>query len=92
MRASFLYIVVLLCKIIKFICRFFGFLHRAPSAARSVSVRHPVRLRPPPGQIAFAARSDCVRRPVRLRPPSDQIASAVRLLVLMFYGENTKHL
>lgn len=70
MRASFLYIVVLLCKIIKFICRFFGFLHRAPSAARSVSVRHPVRLRSPPGQIA----------------------SAVRLLVLMFYGENTKHL
>jgi hypothetical protein len=70
MRASFLYIVVLLCKIIKFICRFFGFLHRAPSATRS----------------------DSVRRPVRLRPPSDQIASAVRLLVLMFYGENTKHL
>ena len=70
MRASFLYIVVLLCKIIKFICRFFGFLHRAPSAARSDSVRHPVRLRSPP----------------------DQIASAVRLLVLMFYGENTKHL
>ena len=70
MRASFLYIVVLLCKIIKFICRFFGFLHRAPSAVRSVSVR----------------------RPIRLRPPSDQIASVVCLLVLMFYGENTKHL
>lgn len=46
MRASFLYIVVLLCKIIKFICRFFGFLHRAPSAARSDCVRHPIRLRP----------------------------------------------
>ena len=61
MRASFLYIVVLLCKIIKFICRFFGFLHRAPSAARSVSVRRPIGFRPPPGQIAFAARSDCVR-------------------------------
>ena len=56
MRASFLYIVVLLCKIIKFICRFFGFLHRAPSAARSDSVRRPVRLRPPPDQIASAAR------------------------------------
>mgnify|MGYP006885916307 CR=1 FL=1 len=41
MRASFLYIVVLLCKIIKFICRFFGFLHRAPSAARSDCVRCP---------------------------------------------------
>ena len=70
MRASFLYIVVLLCKIIKFICRFFRFLHRAP----------------------FAVRSDSVRRPIGFRPQSDQIASAVRLLVLMFYGENTKHL
>ncbi|EHJ38000.1 hypothetical protein HMPREF0673_02261 [Leyella stercorea DSM 18206] len=56
MRASFLYIVVLLCKIIKFICRFFGFLHRAPSAARSDSVRRPVRLRSPSDQIASAAR------------------------------------
>ena len=70
MRASFLYIVVLLCKIIKFICRFFGSLHRAP----------------------YAARSDSVRRPIGFRSPPDQIASAVRLLVLMFYGENTKHL
>ena len=64
MRASFLYIVVLLCKIIKFICRFFGFLHRAPSA-------RPIGFRPPPGQIAFAARSDCVRRPIRLRSLPD---------------------
>ena len=39
MRASFLYIVVLLCKIIKFICRFFRFLHRAPFAVRSDCVR-----------------------------------------------------
>lgn len=45
MRASFLYIVVLLCKIIKFICRFFGFSHRAPSAVRSVSVRRLIGLR-----------------------------------------------
>ena len=56
MRASFLYIVVLLCKIIKFICRFFGFSHRAPYAARSDSVRSPIRLRPPPDQISSAAR------------------------------------
>lgn len=63
MRASFLYIVVLLCKIIKFICRFFGFSHRAPSAVRSVSVRRPIRLRPQSDQIAFAARLDCVRCP-----------------------------
>ena len=43
-----------------------------------VSVRHPIRLRPPPDQIAFATQSDCVRRPIRLRPPPDQIASAIR--------------
>ena len=36
-------------------------LRRFPSAARSVSVRRPIRLRPPPNQIAFATRSDCVR-------------------------------
>lgn len=77
MRASFLYIVVLLCKIIKFICRFFRFLHRAPFAVRSDSVRRPIGFRPQSDQIASAV---------------DQIASAVRLLVLMFYGENTKHL
>lgn len=63
MRASFLYIVVLLCKIIKFICRFFGFLHRAPSAARSDCVRRPIGFRPQSDQIASAVRSDCVRRP-----------------------------
>ena len=45
MRASFLYIVVLLCKRIKFICRFFGFSRRAPYAARSVPVRRPIGLR-----------------------------------------------
>ena len=45
MRASFLYIVVLLCKIIKFICRFFGFSHRAPYATRSVPVRRPIGFR-----------------------------------------------
>jgi len=56
MRASFLYIVVLLCKIIKFICRFFGFSRRAPSAARSDSVRRPIGFRSPSDRIAFAAR------------------------------------
>ena len=56
MRASFLYIVVLLCKIIKFICRFFGFSHRAPSAVQSVSVRRPIGFRSPSDRIAFAAR------------------------------------
>ena len=57
----FLYIVVLLRKIIKFICRFFGFSHRAPSAARSVPVRRPIGFRSPSDQIASAVRSDCVR-------------------------------
>ena len=61
MRASFLYIVVLLRKIIKFICRFFGFSRRAPYAARSDSVRRPIRFRTPPDQIPFATRSDSVR-------------------------------
>ena len=36
-------------------------MHRAPSAVRSDSVRHPIGFRPPPDQIAFATRSDCVR-------------------------------
>ena len=56
MRASFLYIVVLLCKIIKFICRFFGFSRRAPSAARSDPIRRPIGFRSPSNRIAFAAR------------------------------------
>ena len=34
------------------------------SAARSNCVRRPIRLRPPPDQIAFAVRSDCVRVPM----------------------------
>ena len=32
-----------------------------PSATQSVSVRCPIRLRPPPDQIPFAIQSDCVR-------------------------------
>ena len=74
MRASFLYIVVLLCKIIKFICRFFGFLHRAPSATQSDCVRHPVRFRPSPDQIASAARSDSVRCPIGFRSQSADLS------------------
>ena len=61
MRASFLYIVVLLCKIIKFICRFFGFSHRAPYAARSDCVRRPIGFRPPSDRFPFAVRSVSVR-------------------------------
>ena len=47
------------------------------SVVVTVRVRRPIRLRPPPDQIASAARSDCVRHPIRLRPPSDQIAFAI---------------
>ena len=56
MRASFLYIVVFSPKIIKFICRFFGFSRRAPYAARSDCVRRPIGFRSPSDRIAFAAR------------------------------------
>ena|GEM_PF-1399111 len=44
----------------------------------SFTVRHPIGLRSPPNQIAFAVQSDCVRRPIRLRSEPDQIAFAVR--------------
>ena len=74
MRASFLYIVVLLCKIIKFICRFFCFWYRAPFAVQSDSVRRPIGFRPPPDRIPSAVRSDCVRRPIRLRPQSADLS------------------
>ncbi len=39
-------------------------------AVRSVSVRRPIRFRPPSDRIPFAVRSDSVRRPIRFRPPS----------------------
>ena len=45
---------------------------RIPSAARSDSVRRPIRFRPPPNRIPSAAQSDSVRRPIRFRPPSDE--------------------
>ena len=38
--------------------------NRIPSAARSDSVRRPIRFRPPPDRIPFAVRSDSVRRPM----------------------------
>ena len=38
-----------------------AYLRWFPSAARSDSVRHPIRFRSPPDQIPFAIRSDCVR-------------------------------
>ena len=49
-----------------------------PYAARSDSVRRPIRFRSPPDQIPFATRSDSVRRPIRFRTPPDQIPYANR--------------
>ena len=39
----------------------------------SLTVRHPVGLRSPSDQIAFAVQSDCVRRPIGLRSEHDEI-------------------
>ena len=61
-----------------------------PMLLSSLRVRHPIRFRPPPDQIAFAARSDCVRRPIGLRPPSNRVASAVRLYNHRMYTLSTK--
>ena len=44
-----------------------------------VSVRHPIRFRPPPNQIASATRSDSVRHPIRLRSLHDAISSVCTL-------------
>ena len=44
--------------------------NRFPSAARSDSVRRPIRFRPPSNRIPFAVRLDSVRRPIGFRPPS----------------------
>ena len=44
---------------------------RASSAARSDSVRRPIRFRPPSDRIPSAVRLDSVRRPIGFRPPSD---------------------
>ena len=44
-----------------------------------VSVRCPIRFRPPPNQFPSAARSDSVRRPIRFRPLHDAISSVCTL-------------
>ena len=40
--------------------------NRIPSAARSDSVRRPIRFRPPPDRIPSAVQSDSVRRPTHI--------------------------
>ena len=51
------------------------------SAVRSDCVRRPIRLRPPPDQIAFAIQSDCVRRPIRLRSVNDDFCFVCKSIV-----------
>jgi len=51
------------------------------SAVRSDCVRRPIRLRPPPDQIAFAVRPDCVRCPIRLRPVNDDFCFVCKSIV-----------
>ena len=58
-------------------------MRRAPSAARSDSVRRPIRFRPPPDRIPFAVRSDSVRRPIGLRPPSDRQHTSTKVVKIM---------
>ena len=53
-----------------------------------VSVRHPIRLRPPPNRFPSAVRSDSVRHPVRLRPLHDAISS---VCILRRLHCNTPH-
>ena len=53
-----------------------------------VSVRRPIRLRPPPNQIPSAIRSDSVRRPIRFRPLHDAIS---RVCILRRLRCNTPH-
>ena len=62
--------------------------NQIPSAARSDSVRRPIRFRPPPNQIASATRSDSVRHPIRLRPLHDAIS---RVCTLRRLHCNTPH-
>ena len=61
-------------------------MRRAPSAARSDSVRRPIGFRPPPDQIPSAVRSDSVRHTIGLRPPSDWIPFAVLYKMLSLYS------
>ena len=47
------------------VARNLNFCHRVPSAARSDSVRHPIRFRSPSDWIPSAVRLDSVRHPTR---------------------------
>ncbi len=65
------------------------FSDRTASAVRLDSVRHPIRFRPPPDQIADAIRSDCVRRTMTsaaLFPPD----TCIRLRKVVTLGAETQ--
>ena len=49
------------------------------SVVVTVRVRRPIRLRPPPDQIASAARLGCVRRPIGLRTGDDDFCKRVTI-------------
>ena len=54
------------------------------SVVVTVRVRRPIRLRPPPDQIASAARLGCVRRPIGLRTGDDDFYKRVTIVRTAF--------
>ena len=54
------------------------------SVVVTVRVRRPIRLRPPPDQIASAARLGCVRRPIGLRTGDDDFCKRVTIVRTTF--------
>ena len=55
-----------------------------PSAARSDSVRHPIRFRPPPNRIPSAVRSDSVRCPMIHPLQSNDVGCTLEFENLIF--------
>ena len=60
------------------------------SVVVTVRVRRPIRLRPPPDQIASAARLGCVRRPIGLRTGDDDFCKTLAIVRLAF-GRGKAH-
>ena len=60
------------------------------SVVGTVRVRRPIRLRPPPDQIASAARLGCVRRPIGLRTGDDDFCKRLAIVRIAF-GRGKAH-
>ena len=60
------------------------------SVVVTVRVRRPIRLRPPPDQIASAARLGCVRRPIGLRTGDDDFCKRLAIVRIAF-GRGKAH-